>query len=280
MADLFLRGRGADIGVRAPGWMVRLTGAAVGIAVYVLADALGLWETLGVAAWYGQLLLLVAGAWVAPSRAGSLLWVLLGGLTLLLCVVSYTPIAGPMARTFLRSDAPSAQPIDAVAVLSGGMTEEGRVSGAALDRLLTGVAEAKSRHIPSLLLSVIEREQSSGSVVTSEADQRALVSMMAPELDLRLVHDVHSTHDEALAFAALARTHGWTRVLLVTSPTHTRRACAAVEATGLAVQCMPSRPRDYALTRLRGPRARQLAFADALYETAATMLYEVRGWMK
>src|SRR6476661_3813493 len=137
MADLFLRGRGADIGVRAPGWMVRLTGAAVAFAVYALADSLGLWATLGVGSWYGPLLLMLLGAALAPSRMGSLLWLLLGGLTLLLCVVSYTPVARPMARTFLRVDARSTQPVDAVAVLSGGMTDDGRVSGAALDRLLT-----------------------------------------------------------------------------------------------------------------------------------------------
>lgn len=279
MADMFLRGRGADIGVRAPRWMVQLGGAALGFAIYPLADMLGLWATLGLGSWYGPLLLLLTGAAIAPSRMGSLLWLLLGGFTALVCLVSFTPIARPMALTFLRADAPSAQPVDAVAVLSGGMTEDGRVSGAALDRLLTGVAEAKRQRIPSLLLSVIERKRPTSSV-TSEADQRALVGMMAPELDVRFVHNVHSTHDEALAFAALARTHGWTRVLLVTSPTHTRRACATVEATGLAVQCMPSRPRDYSLTRLRGPRARQLAFADALYETAATLLYETRGWMR
>lgn len=279
MADIFLRGRGAEIGVRAPGWMVRLTGAALGSAVYALADTLGLWATLGLGSWYSQLLLLLIGAAIAPSRMGSLLWLLIGGLTTLVCLVSFTPIVRPMALTFVRADAPRTQPIDAVAVLSGGMTEDGRVSGAALDRLLTGVDEAKRRRIPSLMLSVIERRRPTSSV-TSEADQRALLGMMAPELDARFVFNVHSTHDEALAFAALARTHGWRRVLVVTSPTHTRRACATVEATGLAVQCMPSRPRDYSLTRLRGPRARQLAFADALYETAAMLLYEMRGWMR
>ncbi len=278
MADLFLRGRGADIGVRAPDWMARLMGAALAFAVYALADSLGLWDTVGVARWFTPLLLSLAGGAIAPSRVGSVLWLLLGGLTAVVCVASYTPIARPMANTFVRADAESSQPIDAVAVLSGGMTEDGSVSGAALDRLLTGVSEAKRRRIPSLMLSVIENRRP--IAVTSEADQRGLLAVIAPELDARFVHDVNSTHDEALAFAALARTHGWTRVLLVTSPTHTRRACATVEATGLQVQCMPSRARNYALTPLRGTRVRQLAFADAVYETAATLLYEMRGWME
>ncbi len=259
--------------------MVRLIGAAAGLAVYALADALGLWQTVGIATWYGQLLLLVVGATIAPARAGSVLWLVLGALAAVTCLVSYTPIARPLALTFLRADAESSEAPSAVAVLSGGMTDDGRVNGAALDRLLTGIAEAKRRRIPSLMLSVISRDRPPGRV-SSEADQRELVATFAPELDVRFVHNVESTHDEALAFAALARTHGWTRVLLVTSPTHTRRACATVEATGLRVQCTPSHQRDYSLNHLRGPRARQLAFADGIYEVAAMTLYKIRGWLR
>jgi len=101
---------------------------------------------------------------------------------------------------------------------------------------------------------------------------------MAPDLTLRFVTHVHSTRDEALAFAAMARTHRWRRVVLVTSPLHSRRACAAVEHAGLPVLCAPAASREYALSRLDRPENRRLVFADVVYESAATLLYAVRGW--
>ena len=173
-------------------------------------------------------------------------------------------------------------------VLSGGLTDEGRVSSPALDRLLTGMREARSRGIRSLGLSVVALRrvrsspgEPSDSVaeITSEADQRALTSLAVPEVDVRFVHDVWSTRDEALAFAALARTHGWTRVVVVTSPLHTGRACAAIEMVGLNVECRPAEARDYALSRLDKSENRRLAFADAVYEGAALILYRARGWI-
>jgi uncharacterized SAM-binding protein YcdF (DUF218 family) len=99
-------------------------------------------------------------------------------------------------------------------------------------------------------------------------------------LDARFVYHVHSTRDEALAFAALARTHGWRRVVAVTSPSHTRRACGALEAVGLTVECRPAAARVYDLTRLDRPSNRRLAFADVLYEAAATLLYRSRQWTR
>jgi uncharacterized SAM-binding protein YcdF (DUF218 family) len=90
---------------------------------------------------------------------------------------------------------------------------------------------------------------------------------------------VHSTHDEAMAFAAMGRTHGWRRVMLITSPLHTRRACATFETAGLPVECRPAHPRVYSISRLDIPSDRREVFADVLYETAASMLYAARGWI-
>jgi uncharacterized SAM-binding protein YcdF (DUF218 family) len=279
MTDLLLRGRGADVGVRAPAMLIRLAGAALALAAYTLADSLGVWDTIGLHAWYGRLLVMLLGGVLATTRAGSLLWIATGALATVYCVVLYTPAVKPAALSLVRADAelPVGE-LDGVVVLSGGLTDEGRLTGAALDRLLSGVEEAKRRGVRALALSVTA-DRVGAAAVTSEADQRALVGMMAPELDVRFVRDVYSTRDEAMAFAAMARTHGWRRVLLITSPTHTRRACATFEAAGLTVQCKPSRARDYAVSRLDRAENRRRAFADVLYESAATLLYRTRGWL-
>ena len=183
-----------------------------------------------------------------------------------------------MIPAFVRADAQRGD-VDAVMVLSGGLTDDGLIFGQALDRLLSAMSLARARAIPELALSIVAQDDRPGPL-TSEADQRALAQLAAPQMTVRFVRDVHSTRDEALAFAALARTHGWRRVAVVTSPMHTRRACAALESAGLSVECRPAAPRDYSLNGLDRGGNRRLAFADVLYEAAATALYRARGWMR
>lgn len=219
---------------------------------------------------------MAVGAIIAPTTWGSWLWVKAGALTALLCLVMYTPIVRGFVPLFVRADAASVVPIDAVVVFSGTTTDDGRLSGQALDRLLSALAMAKRRTIPNLMLSVVQLP----GRATSEADQRALAGLIAPELSLHFVYDVHSTRDEALGFSAVARTHGWHRVIVLTSPTHTHRACGAIEAVGLAVECVPAEPRDYAARGLDRAGPRRLAFQEVVYESLATTLYRWRGWMR
>jgi uncharacterized SAM-binding protein YcdF (DUF218 family) len=281
MSDLLFRGRGAEVGGRAPAWLVRSAGAVLGLALMQLAAALGIWTAVGVSSFTARLVLMLAGALLATSSRGAWLWLMSGVLSTLLMLVSYTPLVAPMVAPFVRRDAvpspPSADAADAVVVLSGSVTSEGRVSGAALERLISGFQQARRLGIPVVALSVVG-DDADPSVESSERDQRDLAQLMAPDLELRFVKNVHSTRDEALAFAAMARTHGWRRVVLVTSPLHSRRACAAVEHAGLPVRCTPAASREYALSRLDRPENRRLAFADVVYESAATLLYAMRGW--
>ena len=94
-----------------------------------------------------------------------------------------------------------------------------------------------------------------------------------------VVAPVHSTRDEALRTAALARRAGWRTVAVVTSPLHTRRACATFERVGLAVVCVPSEERSFALRHLRSPGDRLEAFGYWLYETLGWLEYRRRGWV-
>ncbi|WP_439642598.1 YdcF family protein [Gemmatimonas sp.] len=277
MSDLLFRGRGADVGARAPTIIVRGAGALLGLCTVQFFATLGVVDTLGMPLSLARALAMTIGALVATSSVGSWLWGSTTTGALLLLTVSYTPLIPPLLDAFVRRDPESGPPVDAVVVFSGSVTSEGRVMGPALDRLLTGIAEGKRRRIPALVLSTVG-DDDDPTVATSERDQRELAAAFAPELALRFVHDVHSTRDEALAFAALARTNGWRRVLVVTSPAHTRRACKSVERVGLAVQCLPAVSRSYALSRLDRPDSRRQVFADLLYESAATLLYRSRGW--
>ena len=75
-----------------------------------------------------------------------------------------------------------------------------------------------------------------------------------------------NTRDEALALARLCNERGWKRVLVVTSPYHTRRACAAVEHEGLSVVCSPSAETNFDIKGLTRSDGRRRAFSAALHE--------------
>ena len=140
------------------------------------------------------------------------------------------------------------------------------------------MAEAHRRGVHTIALSIID-DASGNAEVTSEADQRSLLAELAPDLAVLFVRNVHSTHDEALQFVALGRARGWQRVALVTSPLHTRRSCRTFERAGLPVTCVPARAREYSLLRLGSMFSRLNVFRDVLYETMATLVYSMRGWI-
>jgi uncharacterized SAM-binding protein YcdF (DUF218 family) len=275
--DLLLRGRGAEVGARAPLWLLRLCGAAIAFAIYLLAHMLGVTEITGIKPSVLFLPVLVAGALIAPTRVASLLWLVLGLEIATICLIAFTPIIRAPAEHFVRRDAGS-EPVDAVIVLSASINGEGYLSTLALNRLISGIDEARKRSARTVALSVIDNE-SAEFPETSERDQRALLSVLAPDLTLLFVHNVHSTRDEALNFRALGRTHNWQRVAVVTSPMHSRRSCRTFEKTGFVVSCAPAAPREFSIRRLGSMSARLNVFKDTLYETVATMLYSTRGWI-
>lgn len=275
--NLLLRGRGADISARAPLWLLRLCGAASGVAIFLVADLLGLTDVTG----FSPVLLsgcaLVIGAFIAPTAYGALLWLALGALVTTTMLVGFTPIMHSAALHFVRRDASSEQ-VDAVVVLSGSMTPDGLISGAVTTRLLSGIAEARRRNVRVIALSVIDNNDPNHRV-TTESDQKALMAVLAPDVGVEFVRNVKSTRDEALQFAALAETRRWKRVAVVTSPLHTRRSCRTFEVAGLPVVCAPAQAREYALSLEGGMHSHLNVFRDVMYETAATLLYSVRGWM-
>ena len=117
-------------------------------------------------------------------------------------------------------------------------------------------------------------------VVTSQRDQEQIVSLIPNGLSKLIVAGVtHSTHDEALRARQLVDARGWKRIILVTSPTHTRRACATFEKAGVTVICHPSSTRAIAIGKIFAPTDRLKAFQLWLYETAGTIRYRQLGWM-
>jgi uncharacterized SAM-binding protein YcdF (DUF218 family) len=81
-----------------------------------------------------------------------------------------------------------------------------------------------------------------------------------------------------MAVASLPRAR-WRRVLAVTSPTHSRRAAAALEKEGLVVMAAPSIETRFDLERLNWPGDRREAFAAIAHERLGLVVYRRRGWI-
>jgi uncharacterized SAM-binding protein YcdF (DUF218 family) len=256
-----------------------MVGAALGGLLGLEIIALGIPRILvGTAGFNALPLAVIVGALLGLTTTRRWLLVTVTGLGAVLAVIAYTPIVRRPARALVRSDPVGGRPLEAIVVLSGGVTPDGNLEPRALDRVLTGLSLVR-RGIASTLIVSRVRWGRSGRGVTSDADQQRLIALLERPVRLLIVDSVFSTRDEAVRMRALARALDITSIAVVTSPLHTYRACAAFEKVGFAVTCVPSESRDVALRTLRRGTDRVLAFQLWLYEWAALLKYRASGWI-
>jgi uncharacterized SAM-binding protein YcdF (DUF218 family) len=252
-----------------------LHGAVVSLVILGAAWIVGLPSALGferpLAIPAAVLIGLVLGRWLLKPMA----W-----LATALCVVGaigiWSSLVPQLARPFVRNDTVNLANVDAVFVFSNAVNSRGLVNGEGVDRLLTGIAlRAKRPELP-LIVSIVKSTER-GPGISSVADQQALIALVPASGAVEWIDSVHSTRDEAVRLSRRAFLARWRRVAVVTSPMHTRRACATVEALGLPVICVaaPWRPAGWP-ARTASDR---LALMQRLtYETLAWAQYRVSGW--
>ncbi|MFL5621915.1 MAG: YdcF family protein [Gemmatimonadaceae bacterium] len=211
------------------------------------------------------------------TRLRPLLWLVAGILALLCIVIGYTPLVKSMAEQFVRRDPVPAR-ADAIAVLSMGLTADGLMRSETLDRLLTGLQLANRGVAPVMLVSQ-ERRRFGGESVSDSADLQNVVALARAEIPIIFVDSIFTTRTEALRMKAVAQQHGWTSLIVVTSPMHSKRACATFEAVGFKVACTPADVRQSGLYERANAEDRLGAFRSWLYETFATDSYRRRGWI-
>ena len=247
-------------------------------ASWLVLGTLGVPQLVGMQAVGDLPWIALAGAALGALGLAPLFGGLLAISVLSVFLVSWFGLLDNRMRDMVRSDSLSRSQVDAVVVLSGNLTREGRIGSEALARLLAGLELRRRLPARHLVLTSIHRIRR-GDTLSSEGDQRALIARFDPDAVLHVVGPVRDTHDEAVAVSGLARQQGWRRLAIVTSPLHTRRACAAFERQGLAIVCRPSEPRDYSLNLRRAPADRLEAFRDWLYEVVGLRVYRSRGWL-
>jgi uncharacterized SAM-binding protein YcdF (DUF218 family) len=144
--------------------------------------------------------------------------------------------------------------------------------------LLSGLSLAKRGLAPVVLVSR-EQRNFTGKIVSDSADLQNLATFANPAARVIFVDSVFTTRTEAIRMGAIARANHWTTIAVVTSPMHTRRACATFEAVGLRVVCVPAAVRGSGLYPGANAEDRLRAFRSWLYETFASSSYKSRGWI-
>ena len=184
-------------------------------------------------------------------------------------VASFVMLAPTLNQRFARNDElPSTPPI-AVIALSSSVESDGQLDEYALERLRSAAALTKAFPDTRLLTTRVRHPETG---VMSDLGQRATLRKMGFPLEhwTVLSGDVFSTRDEALLLRSyVSDTTG--SVVVVTSVSHSRRACATFERIGYTVACRVA----------SGQKRSPLKHAyDFLYERAATVLYRHRDWIR
>ena len=220
----------------------------------------------------------LVGAVVGLTRAAIVLWMATVAALVAFCVIAMTPFVTRVLPTsaMVRRDSLPAQSLDAVVVLSGGITADGMLAPEALDRLLTGLALMRDSVAPVL---VVTEPRRSGHGITAAADQARVRALVARHFPMLMIDSVHTTRDEAVNAWQLLQARNAKRVAVVTSPLHTRRACATFEQVGFVVACVPAISRVYSVTGADNGSDRITLFREWLYERAAWIEYRARGWV-
>jgi len=186
-------------------------------------------------------------------------------------VVTHTPLVKALVPYFIRND--SYGPVDAVVVLSSGVTGEGLLTGVGLERLMTGISLAKAGYTSLLVVTELPTW-----VPSARADTANILALTEFKGVLERVGPVSTTLDEAQLVSKLLADRHLTKILLVTSPLHTKRAAALFEAQGLQVISAAAPSRELAFSTLSGSRERIKAMELIVYENFARAKFYLRKW--
>jgi hypothetical protein len=252
-----------------------LHGALLALLIFATAALLGLPSALGFERPLAMPIAFVVGALLGHWFVRPM-FIALCVLMTVAAIGIWSPVVPRMARPFVRNEVVNLETIDAVFVFSNAVNSHGLVKGEGVDRLLAGIALRARRPGLPLIVSVV-RSTDRPNGVSSIADQRALIAMVPASGPVEWIDSVYSTRDEAVRLTRKAFLQRWKRVAVVTSPMHTRRACATVEALGLAVTCVaaPWRPAGWPA---RTASDRLVLMQRLVYESLAWAQYRVSGW--
>jgi uncharacterized SAM-binding protein YcdF (DUF218 family) len=252
----------------------RATGAAVGALLGFLVVEL---NVAGLISFGGDTaFLVVAGAILGlllwPTRLRGFLGAATGLAALAWLLVAFGPVSAWLADGLPRRD--RLRNGDAVFVLGSRLQKDGDPTTEALSRLLHGVGLVAGGRAPRLIVS----EQPDMPAYAPVA--REWLRELKVDTELLTVGPVRSTRDEAKLVGEMFRLRGWHTLLVVTAPTHSRRAALALEHEGLDVVSSPSVETRFDLETLDRPGERLMAFGALTHERLGLLWYRFKGWTR
>lgn len=196
------------------------------------------------------------------------------GLALLICVL--TPILKPLEDSLDVTTSPVKA--DVIVALGGGMRcGAGQLEAASLARVVKAVELWRAGYAPRITLSKTTGLWPDCPSIAGVAGKIVTNLAPSPTPEISVLEDVSNTRDEAERVAVLAKKNGWQRVLVVTSPTHSRRALATFKRLGLNASVVAaSEPRFDGALRL--PYDRLMALPALARELAGLVKYTLFGW--
>jgi uncharacterized SAM-binding protein YcdF (DUF218 family) len=259
------------------------TNALLGVLAALVIAQLAPWGDgdkagTGVGILAGAVAGIVAGRLIRPKLLIGLEIALLA----IYLLIALTPIMTPVTDHWVRNDALPADTLDAIVALSAGVKSDSALNTTAADRLISALELMREGRARRLVTTRQIEDYGWGwrsRTINSDVDQRRLISLASLAGVWIVVDSVHTTRDEALRSAARLLPEGARSIIVVTSPMHTRRACAAFEAVGFRVVCRASRERDFATNPPVGNRDRLAALRAFGYEQLGMIKYRVRGWL-
>jgi len=252
----------------------RALGAALGALLGFLAMELNLAALVSFGGDTAVLVVVgaVAGLLLWPTRARGMLGAATAVAGLAWLLVAFGPVSAWLAEGLLRRD--PLRKGDAVFVLSSRLQRDGEPTTEALSRLLHGVGLVAAGHAPRLILSEQPRMPPYAPIA------REWLGRLKVDAELFTVGPVTSTREEAKLVAEMFRLRSWRTVIVVTAPTHSRRASASFEREGLEVVSSPSVETRFDLETLDRPRERLAAFGALTHERLGLLWYRFKGWIR
>ena len=255
-----------------------IDGAVLGVLSWLLLLVFGVPWIFHIGGFVGLWPATALGILIGLTRWRRVLLAVVVAMCVLLLAIGYTPLIVEPSRSLIRND-PLPPNADAIVVLAAGTNDDGLILPQATDRLLKGL-ELLNGGIAPVLVLPREADSTGNRLVTSRDDHERIVALVRGARSKVVLSGLtRSTRDEAVRTAMLFRARGWKRVVVVTSPLHTRRACATFEKMGMTVSCVAAEWREAAVNTLRSPEDRIRAFQVWLYEMAGTARYYQRGWI-
>ena len=249
-------------------------GAVVGLLAALLARDLDL--TSLVSFWGDRHILLPLGAMVgglcANTRLRKPFYAASGGIALLWIAVAYGPVSRMLLTGLVRSDA--LRPADAVLVLGTRMQTDGDPTAAQMSRLFRGLELVKDGLAPRLMITELP-----SPYARQRPFAESMLARFKPEVELVDLGITRDTHDEAVAAADYLKKRGLRRIIVTSSPTHTFRGAALLEAQGLEVMATPARETRFDLETLDRADERLLSFGATIHERLGILVYRQRGWI-